>query len=1251
MRIAYTSGGPGGLGGSGGSGGACIGASQASLAARLSNDEADELAPRSVQAKIADVAAARPPSADTDGVLVATIDRLQTELAESKRRLGEAMAHRYTQDEEMVVLTAQLASLKGSVDELRQAAARQHERATGGGGVIGPLALDPDVQREVISIRRDWAAAARQGERSAAEAAEAKAEASVFKAEVASAESQLKQQRQVVESHRRQAIKAIHEAEVLRVELKSSQVMAHDLSASVVDVTAQLAMGEQTEGELKAALQEAEREVIATRQRGEVKLAECEAQRESEARAHGERVKLWERKLDKFIEMSKDRSMDLRTFVTNDPIYKALQQGLQNEAELARSYLERAAAHGDAQRNEEQALLNGRVSSLERANAALKDIRDAALQEARSIGAAGYEGSLSQLQHQIEVQRAACAEREELAAERERWAEEQIEIERRLFADAMGQVQSEHLQRHREATNKMVAARTRSVVLAERGEAVRQLLGDRGLQVWTRRLQSAVFRRWRDMYVRSRLARVESQYRLKLHQRVENQVREERRGHAEALNALGVQANALGTQLADVQAAARAELQRHAHEAEIELQEAKEEGTRMRTLAQDYLNALIGEVEAERERRELAERAVAATAHAVEGAAEAERGRSTRAIALAEERVAAAEAERAALEEELRVLRVGDSMAAAQREASEAERRRLQRRSTHVETKLRKEFVEAEDAWKEERAKLRAHIARLAEELRHVSQAAEEEVSAHQARVESAQAEREAADAKTHKVMSALREEVSIAGLAAQITAEHKDAELQSAYDALHAAKRSALRRLDVRWDRMLMSLAWQAWFIEHARIRQERADRLEQQVMHGGLPVQQTQMQMQQPQRAASNFDYYGTAEAGGGIGGGETDAVQDERTWTVGSANGLRSRSVGRSISFSLHSDGGSFNSADVRSGSVDGRTGSGDGRTGSGATSSLGVVAGVMAGVMQRKGSFTGLLGSATGSVPGGGSVPASVPGSVPSSVPGSVPSDRGVGSGGAESGPSRGASVGGASVGRGIPSLSATFGLAKKLGRKRTASSGAGVGAESDGNRTSDDEDGGGRGGRGGGSGGGSGFGGGVEGVRSMSTQQAEYEAALARYQAEMKEYEERLLPAYLQSEEQQQAVQQQAVQQQAVQQQAEKTTNAPQHDGLGAGGSKAKAATVATASSAVAAHASSGDKAKLRADEYAYEYAYEYDREDERDEDRSRGSGYDASYQSRQAGGGSGDYSAGSSNQQEDPWRAMKKFEAELNKSK
>ena len=112
--------------------------------------------------------------------------------------------------------------------------------------------------------------------------------------------------------------------------------------------------------------------------------------------------------------------------------------------------------------------------------------------------------------------------------ERERWAEEAVEAERRLFQDALLRVQGAHMVGQREVLQDMVSSRTRSVLLLERNVAIRELLGKRGRAAWVRRIVDAVYRAWKDLYVKGKAQRVAASHQLHVRERVERAMREER---------------------------------------------------------------------------------------------------------------------------------------------------------------------------------------------------------------------------------------------------------------------------------------------------------------------------------------------------------------------------------------------------------------------------------------------------------------------------------------------------------------------------------------------------------------------------------------------------------------------------------------------------------------------------------------------------------------------------------------------------
>ena len=133
--------------------------------------------------------------------------------------------------------------------------------------------------------------------------------------------------------------------ERVRHELKSSEARCAEMRAAELEKEAEVTMAGTVETGLRAALAAAEREVSATRERGEARLVEIEAQHDAEAKGHLERAALWQQKLDAFLEaMHAGRGMDLRAFVTNDPIHKALVAGVEREEANGRDFLARQKA-------------------------------------------------------------------------------------------------------------------------------------------------------------------------------------------------------------------------------------------------------------------------------------------------------------------------------------------------------------------------------------------------------------------------------------------------------------------------------------------------------------------------------------------------------------------------------------------------------------------------------------------------------------------------------------------------------------------------------------------------------------------------------------------------------------------------------------------------------------------------------------------------------------------------------------------
>ena len=1024
-----------------------------------------------------------------DPALVAQVSSLQSQLVSSKRQLAEALGQKFAQEEEMLVLTNHVESLRNAVEELRASAARKHDKIASG-SVLGTIVLDPAVAREVGTLKAEWQSAQDLAAGATVEAREAHAVSSVLQGEMALLEEVHKQNRMLVENANRSAIKSQREAESVRAQLHQVNGAMMELRATEAEQTAALGMADAQEHELRAALAEAEREIVATRQRGEEAVARVEHQRDAEALAHKKRAKDWQDKLREFLETGQQRGMDLRVFVTNEPIYVALMASLKKEEDLAHSYSQRLRLTQDEQAAAEVALLNSRLNSMTKLTAELRAIAGTGVAEARAVGAASYDGDVQELSQQLVLAKSDIAEREELAAERERWAEEQVAEARRLFEDAISTLQHESLSRHRESTQKMVVARSRAALLAERNEAMRDMLGERGSQAWRRRCLLATWRAWRDMYVRNRFQRLESEYRLRLRQRVEDEVKIERREHAEALSNVSAQASALGEQLSQLQAADRIEIDRMEREHKQRLKVAREEVDEMRSVAQSYLNARLGEVEVEREKRELAETGLAHSHDEHQQLAERQRQRWQSAVGLAEERCKAAEAEATKLREEVHVLRLGDSMSSAAKAASEADQQRAIKYAAKSEARLRNEVREAQAKWHAEREALVKRNESLIEEIRLAELAARAEVQVHaEARAAEGKAY-EAQEVHTAEAMAALREEVTIANLAAQISSEHHDAELKYAHAALARAKQSTLHKLDRRWEHMLLVISWQAWKLEHS-----------------------ARMLAKAPTKARA----YGLGDAAASWVGAAGEELM--RSATAGSDV--------RRISFSLAPDDEEMHRTASRT-----SQGSGDGR---------------------KRGLIGFGLDAAKGAAGGGGWRRRGSEDQRADSVAGPSESSRATTAGADEGEKQRQMSVFG-------------VGAAKLFGGRARRSSkevgGESDGGQSDGGRSSEDEGGGGRkssmigslvgrglsGGRTltgmsgasassallGGAGGKSASGvSGVSGASGVgandveearrasglaSQAQAEYAAALAKYRADMADYEERLLPAYVRAQE-------------------------------------------------------------------------------------------------------------------------------------
>ena len=735
---------------------------------------------------------------------------LREKLAKSERELIETRAAHRLREEDLHVLHEQVTQLSGALE----AARAMLERANAPGGYSGlRLQLDPALQRELGNIRAEWVAAARQAAGAGARASEETAVSAVLKGELRLAEEVMRQQRSGAEELRRQAIKASRREEDLRQKLQRAEASISELRASHGVISAQLEMANSQSRELQGALHAAQGEADTTRERLEAQLKACELQRSSEMHAHRERASLWSTKLDSF-HSNQGFALDLRVFITNEPVYRELLATLAREEALAARYQSEAVAVASQQAQAELDLLHGRVKSLLKANQELQQLRGTAVEEAQARAVADTRERLVYLEREIEIQRSAGAEALERLSERERWAVEQVELERRLFAEALVLLKERHLAEQNEATSKLAAARTRCIELAERNEAIRECLAKRGESVWRRRLLNLTWHGWKGWMTKQRLSRVELDYTRRLRQKADEIYHQELAQHARDLSGVRAHADALAAQLAEVRAAQRDEADEARRELGERVRKAHAEVERLRASAETEAALRQREVLAERERHEMA----ASRVSSLQMQLAASEARVVAERRNADARVNAVEEKHAALRATLQAQQLHDHLLEVNKEASAHEKQRLLRRVEEAEAAHQHERRDAEHSWQEERTRLHRRLQALQEHVRLVEDEQQAGIALHAKELQQARHRHEQQAAQAERDLASLREAVCIANLAAEIAAERRDKELAKANAALASlSKRSVVHRLDERWNAMLLKTTWYAWRLLHA--------------------------------------------------------------------------------------------------------------------------------------------------------------------------------------------------------------------------------------------------------------------------------------------------------------------------------------------------------------------------------------------------------------------------------------------------
>jgi len=611
-----------------------------------------------------------------------------------------------------------------------------------------------------------------------------------MQAELSMVDEQLQQARQLAEQDRRHIKgQTIREDELLRRmdQLEDELTYAR---AETEDARAVAKMEKASSAELHEALAAAERYYSATKEDSEAALRACNEQRRAEVKAHAERITGWKKKLDDFSEAATTAVMDIRVYVNNEPVFCALMDGLRKEEEMLQKMELQTSRAEVKQETERLAVLNGRISSLDRAVEECKAAQHKAKQEIQALGSHGYERQLADFRRKLLQQGEQVEHGEALVAQRERWAEEQVEIEKRLFAETLQRVQAEHMVRQREALQDAVSMRARSVLVLERNHAIRELLGKRGRHAWVRRIIDAVWREWKSQYIRGRQQRAAADHQLQLRQRVERAMREERQQHGAQIASLGDATEALRRELEAAQQKAGADARRREREDALRIEALQRQAAQNLAVAQRHIQARLVEVEMAHEERERVEAELGRARAAARFAEQHADTRARKAQAEWEVRLEAMGREREALREMAGASSVADTLAKVHTTRHEVERSQLLRRAERAETGAVAQQTAAEMQRREEREQVERQLGALRRQVAvSEARAADAAAALEQERIDAREERRlEAARAATQA--EALQDEVRVARVAADLHAREKRAELDLAHAELSKLKK-----------------------------------------------------------------------------------------------------------------------------------------------------------------------------------------------------------------------------------------------------------------------------------------------------------------------------------------------------------------------------------------------------------------------------------------------------------------------------
>ena len=526
--------------------------------------------------------------------------------------------------------------------------------------------------------------------------------------------------------------------------------------------------------------------------------------------------------------------------MVNSGVFQSLTQSLSRELDCARQIEKQMESLQEIESLQELRTAQSRLAALERTHqSALEAREDGHVMVTKMVedacgdrvAALGREVAASRLQLQ-----SALA----LVAQRERFADEKVEAERRLFVEALKRQQADMMNELRHVHQMNVERATKAPQLLEKVASLRETLSRRSVLAWQRGLVAAVLRHWRGEVLRSSRRRLEAAHTQQLRAKVDALLRGERAAHvrhsppAAALRGrVRVHVNG-AAQLVQVQ-----ELTDTVSKLQRRLETIAQEQAMMHRRddrrCDDLERQLAAMTEAADRHRREAEAAARALAEARE-AISALSSSVARAELVGRSRVArtqaAAALENAALAEQVDALafelqgsKIVEQLSAVEEKARADDRDDLRRLALTAEARAKR--AEHEGA---------VECARLHARLHEVD--AQREVAEERLRVAAEAQRREAADAAeaiaeertaAARRAAALEEQVRIAQVASEISVSQVEVEVGLALrrEELQrgAAKAEWGSRLRERWSRAHLAILLQAWcrFTAEAALRRHR--------------------------------------------------------------------------------------------------------------------------------------------------------------------------------------------------------------------------------------------------------------------------------------------------------------------------------------------------------------------------------------------------------------------------------------------